>query len=108
MDLNTAIKQRLKDKGLLLNSLIEHLDISRAGYHKAIHSHTLKLRQIEKIAEYFKISVPELLFPIYLDEAEAAIYSSIAAHIRELKFANNKKNNADKTNTLQIPDNQSD
>lgn len=69
--LHQIIKERLKQRGLILEDLFLALDISRAGYGKAINSKIIKLSQLETIADYLQVPLPELLLDLYYDNPKA-------------------------------------
>ena len=82
--LHKVIKLRLKERGNTINDLIEYLKISRQGYTKAIKNN-VSLTQLEQIASFLKLPVPELLLPIYYTEKEARAMSAAIDYLRNAK-----------------------
>jgi transcriptional regulator with XRE-family HTH domain len=82
MTLHEIIKKRLKEREKLLEDLFVYMKISRPGYGKAIKGN-IKLNQIEKIAEFLEIPVPELLLPLYYEETEKDLIQSSINFVRK-------------------------
>ena len=83
MTLHGIIKQRLKERGKTLANLLKHIEISRAGYGQAIKKNAIKLSQIERIAEFLEMPVPELLLPLYYEETETDLILANINYVRK-------------------------
>jgi transcriptional regulator with XRE-family HTH domain len=51
------LKKVVSDKGVTLNDLCQHIDMTESGFHAAVKNNSLKVKTIELIADYLDISV---------------------------------------------------
>ena len=89
---NNKLKGYLKSFQITFKAFAENIGMSEAGLYRAIKNNSLKLRDLEKIAEYLGVSIGELL------EEGPAEYKN---DIRTQK-ANESEENYRKKNELEI------
>jgi transcriptional regulator with XRE-family HTH domain len=71
ISLHFVIKQTLRNKNLTMEDMFSHIGITRQGYGQAMNGKTIKLSQLEAIAGFLEIPLPELLLPVYYTETES-------------------------------------
>lgn len=88
INLHSIVKQRLKEQNKTLAQLCEALNISRQYYGRAMREKTLKLSQLETIAGYLEIPLPELILPAYYEEKETKMIQGNIDFVRGNTFLN--------------------
>jgi len=55
------IKTLAADKKVSIKKIIEYCEISEGGFYKSIENQSMNIKTLDKIAEYLKVSVSELI-----------------------------------------------
>lgn len=51
------LKKTISDKGVTLNDLCNHIELTESGFHAAVKNNSLKIKTIEAIADYLNLPV---------------------------------------------------